>query len=218
MSSVIDTLITNRTTTTQLDTIREKIKLGTASASEKNTYLAGMISAYNADDLNRVGQAILYLKQELNDLPTELHDEYDDAIYDIASGLDYPISYYDLSISLPTSLYQVNYAYPVATAATKTDWAKGDIPRASELAYYLNNVRSIATAAGVSNLVPATLSGLTCEGANNIEKALVQAESFYQTYRQSKLNALEDAKENAIQQFKNIDSNWFMAGEAICGA
>lgn len=218
MSTIIDTLVTNRTNTTQLDTIAGKIKNGTATSSEKNTYLAGMDAAYNATDLNRVGQAILYLKQEFDDLPSELYSAYNTALSEIASGLDYPIENYDLSISLPISLYQVSYRYPVATQTTKTDWAQGDIPTASAMAYYLNNIKSIATAAEVSGLVPVTLNGLTCEGANNIEQALVNAESFYQSYRTSKLDAITNAKNNAAQQFRNIDSNWMMSGEAICGA
>ena len=218
MSTIIDILITNRTTTQQLDTIEGKIKNGTATTAEKNTYLAGMDAAYNASDLNRVGQAILYLKAEFDDLPDDLYDAYNAALAEIASGLDYPIQNYDLSITLPTSLYQVSYRYPVATQTTKTDWVQGDIPTAVSMAYYLNNIRSIATVAGTSGLVPVTLNGLTCEGANNIEQALVNAESFYQSYRTSKLNAIDVAKTDAAQQFRNIDSNWMMSGEAICGA
>jgi len=218
MSTIIDTLITNRTNTTQLDTIAGKIKNGTATTAEKNTYLAGMNAAYNASDLNRVGQAILYLKAEFDDLPDDLYDAYNAALAEIASGLDYPIQNYDLSITLPATLYQVSYRYPVATQITKTDWVQGDIPTASGMAYYLNNIRSIATAAGTSGLVPVTLNGLTCEGANNIEQSLVDAETFYQSYRTSKLNAIDVAKTGAAQQFRNIDSNWMMAGEAICGA
>ena len=217
MSTIIDTLVTNRTNTTQLDTIAGKIKNGTATTAELNTYLAGMDAGYNASDLNRVGQAILYLSQEFNDLPSDLYTAYTTALAEIASGLNYDISNYDISISLPTSLYQVSYAYPVATMATKTDWAQGDIPTTAELAYYLNNIRSIATAGGSSGLVPSTLNGLTCEGANNIEQALVNAESFYQSYRQDKLDTITLAKNDAAQEFRNIDSNWLMAGEAICG-
>ena len=218
MSSVIDTLVTNRTNTAQLDTIASKIKNGTATATEKNTYLAGLNAAYNASDLNRVGQAILYLKAELDGLPAELYTEYENALTEIANGLDYDISNYDISISLPTSLYQVSYTVPVAPQTTRTDWAKGDIPTASDMAYYLNNIRSIASATGSIGLVPTTLNGLTCEGANNIEQALVNAEAFYQVYSQGKLDAITNAKNNAIQQFRNIDSNWMMSGEAICGA
>ena len=215
--SVIDNLITNRTNTTQLVTIREKIKAGTASSSEINTYLAGMISAYNDTDLNRVGQAILYLKNELDSLPNELYLAYQSALSDISASLTYPIDNYDISVSLPTSLYQVSYSYPVATATTKTDWSAGDLPSTTQLAYYLNNIRSIANAAGVAGSLPTTLNQLTCDGANKIESALVQAQSWYETYRQAKLDAIETAKDNAIREFVILDSNWWNSGETQTG-
>ena len=217
MSSVIDTLITNRTNTTQLDTIKNKIKAGTATASEKNTYLVGMISAYNYTDLNRVGQAILYLKTELDGLQSELHTAYEQALVDIANSLTYDISNYDLSISLPDTLWKVSYQFPVATATTKTDWALGNIPTTSQLAYYLNNVRSIATCAGLGSTIPTSLDQLTCDGANRIESALVQTQSWYEQYRQDKLDQLEQAKQDAIREFVILDSNWWNCGETNSG-
>ena len=217
MSTIIDTLITNRTNTTQLVTIRNKIKAGTATSTEKNTYLAGMNAAYNASDLNRVGQAILYLKTELDGLQSELYAEYQTALSDISASLTYPIDNYDLSVTLPTSLYQVSYSYPVATYAVKTDWVASDIPSSTQMSNYLSNVRSIANAAGVAGILPTTVSQLTCDGANNIESALVQAQTFYETYRQNKLDALEAAKDEAVREFVILDSNWWNCGETQSG-
>ena len=217
MSTIIDTLITNRTDTTQLVTIRDKIKNGTATTAETNTYLAGMISAYNASDLNRVGQAILFLASELNGLPGELYTAYQTALTEISASLTYPIENYDISVTLPTSLYEVSYQYPVATDTTKTDWSAADIPSAVQLAYYLNNVRSIANAVGVAGILPTTLNQLTCDGANKIESALVQAQAWYESYRQAKLDALNQAKQDAIREFVILDSNWWNLGETNSG-
>ena len=82
---------------------------------------------------------------------------------------------------------------------------------------YLSNVRSIANAAGVAGILPTTVSQLTCDGANNIESALVQAQTFYETYRQNKLDALEAAKDEAVREFVILDSNWWNCGETQSG-
>jgi len=65
--SVIDTLITDRT---QADydravSLAEK-GLSGMTADELAEYRTGMKGAYNAADLNRVGQALKYLQEELN--------------------------------------------------------------------------------------------------------------------------------------------------------
>lgn len=219
MASVIDTLITNRTSAdvTSVETIVGKIKAGTASTAETNTYLTGMIGSYNHSDLNRVGQAIAYLKAEYDGLQTELYNAYNTALNDITNSVSYPLSNYDISISLPTALYEVDYSYPVATETVKTDWAKGDIPTTTQITEYLTNIKSIAVAGGSSGLVPTTLSQMTYSVANNLEQALKNAETRYIAYRQEKLNNIESAKNEAIQEFRIIDSNWWNCGETYSG-
>ena len=58
---------------------------------------------------------------------------------------------------------------------TKTDWTLWDIPVASEMERYLGNIAAIRDACPgevVFPTLPATMSGLTIEGANNIERVL----------------------------------------------
>lgn len=71
MSTVIDTLIYDRTQAdvNRVFILKNKILtkgLNALSAEEKAEYMAGMKGAYNASDLNRVGQAIAYIADLLN--------------------------------------------------------------------------------------------------------------------------------------------------------
>ena len=67
--SIIDNLITDRTA---LDVARavdlaQKISAGDATETETAVFLATMKGAYNYTDLNRVGQAVAYLRDRLRD-------------------------------------------------------------------------------------------------------------------------------------------------------
>lgn len=66
MSTIIDTLVTNRT---QADADRVKALAAKGFAAmtsdERAEWLAGMKGAYNAADLNRVGTVLNYLKSRL---------------------------------------------------------------------------------------------------------------------------------------------------------
>lgn len=66
MSTVIDTLITNRTQA-DVERVRKLAEKGFAAmtADERAEWLAGMKGAYNASDLNRVGTALNYLAVRL---------------------------------------------------------------------------------------------------------------------------------------------------------
>lgn len=66
MSTIIDTLITDRTQA-DVERVRELAAKGFAAmtAAEQAEWLAGMNGAYNASDLNRVGTALNYLAGRL---------------------------------------------------------------------------------------------------------------------------------------------------------
>lgn len=66
MSTIIDTLITNRTQE-DVERVRKLAAKGFAAmtAAERAEWLAGMKGAYNAADLNRVGTALNYLAGRL---------------------------------------------------------------------------------------------------------------------------------------------------------
>ena len=58
---------------------------------------------------------------------------------------------------------------------TRTNWAMWDIPTASEMARYLNNVKAVREFCGSDIPLPSTMNNLDYEGANNIEKILLAA-------------------------------------------
>ena len=69
MSTIIDTLITNRTQA-DAERVKELAAKGFAAmtADERAEWLAGMKGAYNASDLNRVGTALNYLAGRLDSI------------------------------------------------------------------------------------------------------------------------------------------------------
>jgi len=80
MSTVIDTLIYDRTQADvdRVFTLKTKILtegLSSLTAEELAEYLAGMKGAYNYTDLNRIGEAIAYLVERMEELAI-----YDDTI------------------------------------------------------------------------------------------------------------------------------------------
>lgn len=58
---------------------------------------------------------------------------------------------------------------------TKTDWTMWDIPRASDMERYLNNIRTIRKVWGSNIALPETGDRFTYSDANNIELILLQA-------------------------------------------
>lgn len=69
MSTIIDTLVTDRTQA-DVERVRELAAKGFAAmtAAERAEWLAGMKGAYNAADLNRVGTALNYLAARLSSI------------------------------------------------------------------------------------------------------------------------------------------------------
>ena len=65
---IIDTLITNRTQADvdYVNTLTAKWLAGTITNDEKTEWLAGLKGAYNYTDLNRVGEAVEYVADILN--------------------------------------------------------------------------------------------------------------------------------------------------------
>ena len=59
--------------------------------------------------------------------------------------------------------------------ATNTYHAMWDIPRASDMSRFLDNVKAIKTKYGIDIPLPSTMENLTYETANNIEKILLAA-------------------------------------------
>lgn len=162
MSTVIDTLIFNRTQADvdRVFTLKNKILAGGLSAltaEERAEYMAGMKGAYNYTDMNRVGQAVSHIANRFINLPVEL------AAYRAEKGVD------------DDPLYEVPYDPSSVVVSAKTNWVMGDTPTQSQANTYLSNLtvlrQQIALPADAP-LVPTTLDQLTFSTANNIEYLL----------------------------------------------
>lgn len=138
--SVIDELVTDRTQA-DLDRVRElkkKIMQGggiyALSDSERAEYFANpQKGAYNYTDLNRVGNATLYVKN----------------FYKMIEG--------DIDVN------------------PKTNWKVEDIPTAEQMNTYLNDIKKIKSTAKSTLELPLSMDKLNYEGANQIERVLVEA-------------------------------------------
>lgn len=59
--------------------------------------------------------------------------------------------------------------------ATKTDWRMWDVPDVAEMTRYINNIKAIKTHYGIGTSIPADMNHLDYEGANSIERVLLEA-------------------------------------------
>ena len=187
--SVLDTLITDRTEE-QVNRMRQLLAKGWQAMTdeEKYEYLNGSPSqlydsqnqrlndrngaavlafdgiirgAYNYTDLNRVETAVAYVADELAGALDTLQ-AYATEIgisWDPVFGVPYdPDDYEDLTV--------------------KTDWAETDIPSATQMARYINNIKLIRDAIPDSSnaWIPDTMDGINYETANNIEQLLIDVD------------------------------------------
>ena len=134
MSTVINTLVTDRT---EADVAALKalsaLGWGNLTPEQKTAWNAGK-GAYNASDLNRVGEACSYLYG--------MFTEY-------------------------------GYFVPGYTVL-RTDWTDEDVPTASDMETYLSTVSALKAVLSAAQTIPDSMSGLTVDGANNIEKLLIE--------------------------------------------
>ena len=164
--SVIDNLITDRTAA-DAALVKQLAAIGydqmtTAQRNQWNTDLKG---AYNASDLNRVGEAINYLVAALND------------------GYNTVDTYRSSMGVAPDVMWTPEYWEPnwhILEITGKTNWGTASIPTSESLAEYLANVYEATACIYITPPIPLpnrfdNLSNLTYEGANAIEM-WIQAE------------------------------------------
>lgn len=132
MSTVIDTLVTDRTW--------QDVAEGTAKGS------------YRAADLNRVGQAVLFLKDYLNGVQTDI-DAYRESM-GVAPGAAYRVPWSTINVT------------------AKTDWVQTDVPTPAQMTNYLQAVRVVTAAATIQRALPLSMDYLDYVGANEIERCL----------------------------------------------
>lgn len=222
---IIDDLITDRT---QADVARvvalRAIGYDNMTAEEKAEYAASK-GAYNYTDLNRVGNAIVYVKNLLDQIASDVSDTYDDSINVIISYLHYDATYYDTSV-LPNDLRVVLYVTPVPIEAVKTDWTRAMIAarntdstnNAYSVQYIPNNLNILRACLPLTG-APSTpsMNNMTYKTANNIEKLLQIIYNTAVQYREDKLNAIYSAETEAILRYTNTELNWIWSDEAFAG-
>lgn len=222
---IIDELITDRT---QADVTRllELRAIGYAdmTAAEKAEYAASK-GAYNYTDLNRVGNAMTYVKNLLDQIAADVADTYDDAVNVIVAYLHYDATYYDTSV-LPNDLGVVLYVTPVDIEAVKTDWTQSMIAakvtdaihNAFSVLYIPNNLNKLRSCIPLTG-APSTpsMDNLTYRKANDIEKILQIIYDTAVQYREDKLNAIYAAEADAILRYTNTELNWIWSDEAFAG-
>lgn len=179
-------LITDRT---QADLARAKrlavIGYANMTNAEKAEWDGNLKGAYNANDLNRVESAVLYLVGVLKELPQEIRD------YAAELGVAFD------------SFFDVPYYADGLNLTVKNTWQAGEIPTKAEKSRYLSNVVKLRrTLDYETDELPESLDSLTISGANAIEKALLLLESAIDQFRQKKKTQLE-----------NTVAAWFYAGE-----
>lgn len=196
MSTVIDTLIFDRTQAdvAHLAAQKEKILVNgwnSLTAAEQAEWLAGMRGAYNYTDMNRVGSAVSYIASRFIDIPVEL------AAYRAEKGV------------ANDAIYEVPYNPAAVVVSPKTNWTVADTPTDIDAVAYLNDLavlRSIIPLPTDTPAVPSTLTLLTFETANDIERLLyvIHAE----------LTAIEARLYRLID---NTVAAFITAGEFTCG-
>ena len=194
--SVIDTLIFDRTQADvdRVYALKQKILTGgltSLTAEEKAEYMGGMRGAYNATDLNRVGQAVSYLANRFTDLPGELE------------------AYREEKGVTDDELYHVPYDPSTVVVSPKQNWTVADIPTNSQVQTYLNNLlvlrRQLVLPADAP-MVPTSLNNLTFDTANQIEYLLWLVNA-----------ALVEVENDLYGKIDRAAESFWYAGEVNCG-
>ena len=179
-------LITDRTQA-DVDRVRQLAQkgFGNMTEEEKTEWLNGLKGAYNAVDLNRVGNAVNYLSGRLTQLPENMR------------------AYLESKGVAPDALFAIPYDPALYEVQAKITWQITDIPMESEMAEYLSNVVLICGAFDYkTDPLPESMHHLTYEGANAIEKALLGLDG--------EITAWKADTEKLID---NTAAAWFYSGD-----
>lgn len=173
--SVLDTLITDRTQE-DVDRVRElrnKGLAGTWTDDEKAEYLSSMKGAYNYTDLNRVGEAVAYIAEEMEGLTDELTE------YSEEKGFGGIIP--DLPFDTPVDV------------SPKTDWTVKDKPSDAQVQTYFGNLTTLKSIFSVSGDLPTNLDNMNYTGANNIEAIFAPIYQAFLATKQELFDKLDNA-------------------------
>ena len=195
--SVIDTLVYDRTQADvdRVKLLKEKILLQGLSSltpEEQSEYMGGMKGAYNYTDLNRVGEAVNYIKSNMVGLPDQL-DQYRE----------------EQGVS-DDPYYQVDYDISGLSAVSgKTDWTVSDIPSSAQMDQYLNNISRLMVVLPLppdTPLLPTHMQYLGWYNANVIEQILKVINDTFETYKATMYGRID-----------NTVKAWEYCNLAFCG-
>lgn len=142
---------------------------------------------YSAVDLNRVETAVQYLADRLNAAPADLKGH--------AVGLGVA---WDALFDVPYGDIQVE---------AKTDWTAPDLPTRSQMARYLDNVKTVkGTLNAMYPAIPDSTAWLTYTGANNIEYVLIILR-----------DALDKEVDRITKLLDNTAAAWYYTGDLYAG-
>lgn len=190
MSSIIDTLITDRTQA-DVDRVEELASKGydAMSDAENAEWSGEMKGTYNASDLNRVEKAVAILAETLQSLPDELKS------FAASKGVAWD------------TLFDVPYDAAAYALTAKTDWVEADIPTPEQMERYLDNVITLREALNyATDALPESMDDLDWQGANAIEKALVGLDGA--------IEALDTAIKTLLN---NTAAAWMYSGDLYAG-
>ena len=161
-------------------------KMTDAQKAEWDSDLKG---AYNASDLNRVESAVDYLAGVLRALPDDLK------------------AYAKEKVVAWDKFFDVPYDAESVTPTVKKDWVKSDIQTPEDMTRYLNNVVWLRNTIEYATAeLPSTMNGLTWQGANAIEKALVDLDE-----------AIERLRAQTKYYLDLTAKSWCFSGEVFAG-
>ena len=197
MTTIIDELVFDRTQE-DVDRVKDfKRRIlnngwNSLSQAEKTEYLAGMKGAYNATDLNRIGQAIDFIAGNMVAAAATL------AAYRAARGVAED-SQFDLPVNTSA----------VSEIDAKTDWTIPDIPAKAQTDQILADIATLR--AGMPLPVdapdlPANMDALDYLIANDIEYLLYAIDEAF--------NGLTEDIEGRIDRAADA---WYYSSETNCG-
>ena len=183
---MINALITDRTAA---DKERAKylanLNYADMTEAERTEWLTDLKGAYNASDLNRVESAVEYLAQVLRELPQEIRN------YAAEKGVAWD------------RFFDVPYEPTAYNPQVKKDWTQTAIQTPQDMERYLNNVVLLRNALTFdTDTLPASMEKLTIEGANAIERALVNLDAAIILLRGDTQTLID-----------NTAAAWFYSGE-----
>lgn len=189
--TIIDTLIFDRTVadTAKLQALEAAAAVRALTDEELSEWNAAVVrGAYNAEDLNRIGAAVIFADAYL-------------------SGVQNAIDTYRASLGVANDdIFDAHITPPVEIIVPREDWSRAESPlMADDIAQTMRAAQVTAARIGVV-LSQVDISRMTYADANAVERAIHDA------YRRA-----EDAEKTRKDKAGRIAKGWYFSGELVCG-